>query len=216
MIFQIQNMNLDEAWKTIYDTRAKRQIPEYLKGNWSKEGYEQLLDITLKLCTQQTQCHTVLDVGCGIGRYCEHLQKLGFNPTGVDIAPNMIEFAKAQFPTISFAVANGYDLPFKDCEFDLVISIGALQCLEDYERFVSELCRVAKYTIIISTLYNKIQTNLKEELAQKLKEYEYPSREYHPNHLIPLFTKAGFTVEIITECEGKEITDGYFIIAKRG
>ena len=50
------------------------------------------------------QAGSVLDVGCGLGHFCEFLRQHGWKGeyTGLDINPNMIEAAKKRLPSDNF------------------------------------------------------------------------------------------------------------------
>ena len=99
----------------------------------------------------------VLDIGCGTGRYSIELTKKGATVTGVDISEKMLEIArkKSKKLKINFKRANATNLPFKDNEFDLVISALAIEHVKDYKKAISEMIRVCKPNghIIFSMLH---------------------------------------------------------------
>ena len=61
-----------------------------------------------------------LDIGCGTGALSYSLLIKGYEVTGVDFAPGMINQARILCPGVNFSVANGTKLPFPDKSFDLV------------------------------------------------------------------------------------------------
>ena len=73
----------------------------------------------------------LLDVGCGSGQLSLFAAKDGLEVTGVDIASNLVERAKARAQaeglTVQFQEADAEALPFEDASFDVVVSlIGAM------------------------------------------------------------------------------------------
>lgn len=102
---------------------------------------------------------SVLDAGCGTGRYIEELRL--FKPSsiaGIDFAPKMIERGMNKFrndASISFQVASMNSLPFRDQSFDFVISTLALDHLQNLQDGVSELSRVLRRqgSMIISVFH---------------------------------------------------------------
>ena len=73
----------------------------------------------------------VLDVACGTGNTAIPAAKLGCDVTGVDIAPNLIEQAKARASAAGikavFEVGDAEALPCADGSFDVVITMfGAM------------------------------------------------------------------------------------------
>jgi ubiquinone/menaquinone biosynthesis C-methylase UbiE len=209
-------MGMDREWQKFYDKLAAKDLPEFRKGYWTNAGYNQLLRITLKLVRQlPDKPKSVLDVGCGIGRYCHELSMMEYNTLGVDYSELIIEDAKKRFPKLNFQVENGYALSFTDKSFDLVLSIGALQVLENYKKFVDEICRVSGKYVIVSTLLCHKERDLDEALKELLKYDKAPTRDYHPDQLGELFEKNGFKVKIYLKEDGKLIRDGFFIVATR-
>ena len=70
----------------------------------------------------------IIDVATGTGAQAFELAKLGFDVTGVDLSPEMLEQAKKKLERslkLRFLHADGTKLPFKDIEFDgASISLG--------------------------------------------------------------------------------------------
>jgi SAM-dependent methyltransferase len=81
----------------------------------------------------------ILDYGCGHGRLCHEIARLGFsNVLGVDHSGEMIRFAKAQYPTLRFEAVNGYSLPHADGSVDAIVLFAVLTCIP-WDRAQSDL-----------------------------------------------------------------------------
>jgi len=80
----------------------------------------------------------ILDIGCGTGRHSLELAKRGYEVTGIDLSPSMIEKAKAlaqkENLKIDFQVRDARNFNFKG-SFDLAIMIceGAFPLMESDE-----------------------------------------------------------------------------------
>lgn len=96
---------------------------------------------------------SILDLGCGSGRFSVGAAELGFQVTGVDITPESIRAAQARAVTIGltniqFMVGDMTALPFSNGMFDYVFcprfSINAVATVEKRRKAVSEMIRVVK------------------------------------------------------------------------
>jgi len=90
----------------------------------------------------------VLDVACGTGNLSIPAAKLGARVTGLDLVENLIkqasQRAQSENLNIHFDVGDAENLPYKDDEFDYVVSMfGAMFCPRP-EVAVNELMRVCK------------------------------------------------------------------------
>lgn len=150
-------MKMDESWHSVYETNAEKDLPEYEMSCWTKDDFDELVIATKAILRdiKGKNIKTALDVGCGPGYYCKYLHDIGYEVTGVDYSEKTLQVAKKKYPYLNFMQADGYALPFPDQGFDMVISIGALQCVYDYKKFLTESARVAKQALIISTLYRR-------------------------------------------------------------
>ena len=86
----------------------------------------------------------VLDVGCGTGFSMQVIKDQGLEVIGIDISQPMLEIAKKK----GFKVkkADFQKIPFKDNEFDAIISISALQWVhgKSYEEILDYYAQTAK------------------------------------------------------------------------
>jgi ubiquinone/menaquinone biosynthesis C-methylase UbiE len=104
----------------------------------------------IKLCHISKDSY-VLDVGCGVGvTTCLIAKKYGCRVVGTDIFSRMIDRAKGRVKRmgledkVKLQVANAQNLPFKNCEFDIVISQSVTAFTEDKAKVVQEYARVTK------------------------------------------------------------------------
>ncbi|MBN1580230.1 MAG: class I SAM-dependent methyltransferase, partial [Anaerolineae bacterium] len=98
---------------------------------------------------------TILTVGGGTGVFSIPLAARGYRVTHLDLAPAMIEIARARaggLETIRFIEGNATDLRFPDRAFDLVLNMdGAISfCGDGAERALKESCRVARHKLIVT------------------------------------------------------------------
>jgi ubiquinone/menaquinone biosynthesis C-methylase UbiE len=107
--------------------------------------------------TARGEAGRALDIGCGPGQIVLKLARRmpGWCFTGVDRSANMIRQAVAArdqaarepggkwAPRVEFFTADGNKLPFENGSFDLVLCNSVLHHLEQPERLLAEMARVA-------------------------------------------------------------------------
>lgn len=90
----------------------------------------------------------VLDVACGTGNLALPAARLGANVTGVDIAPNLVEQARANAAReglqAQFDEGDAEALPYDDASFDTVVTIYGAMFAPRPEVVAAELLRVTK------------------------------------------------------------------------
>ena len=88
----------------------------------------------------------VLDLACGTGLGMLRYVRRGFAVTGVDVAPAMIQQARALLPqaaAVEFIIARAEALPVADATFDLISCAQAFHWFEPHAAF-SECARVLR------------------------------------------------------------------------
>jgi ubiquinone/menaquinone biosynthesis C-methylase UbiE len=93
----------------------------------------------------------VLDLGCGKGTTAIYLaRKYGCDVTGIDLSDELVAQAislarRARMGhRACFRIADAESLPFRDGEFDVVISQAVLVLVKDKSRVIREALRVTK------------------------------------------------------------------------
>jgi ubiquinone/menaquinone biosynthesis C-methylase UbiE len=97
---------------------------------------------------------SILEVGCGTGLVYEQLaarHNIVTNYIGVDSSLKMLEIARRNFPRGQFVYGDGYELVFRDQEFDAVLCFEVLGHIPRIKTFLNEMLRVAGKTCIFTT-----------------------------------------------------------------
>jgi ubiquinone/menaquinone biosynthesis C-methylase UbiE len=79
-----------------------------------------------------SNCHNVLEIGCGTGGFARRLAQRSQHVLALDLSPEMIRIARqrsAQFPNIEFQLADARDTPFNVESFDCIATVATLHHL---------------------------------------------------------------------------------------
>jgi trans-aconitate 2-methyltransferase len=122
---------------------ANWNAEEYHRSSFAQKSWADELITKLPL----TGDEHLLDIGCGDGKVTAEIARRipRGAALGVDSSEDMIRFARehhphAQFPNLSFRLADAGELPFDD-EFDVVFSSAALHWVIDHAPVLSGIRR---------------------------------------------------------------------------
>jgi len=138
---------LFDDWPETYDQWFATPIGRLVKKH---EG-ELLLDLI-----KPKPGDLILDAGCGTGVFTLDLLHFGCPIIGIDLSMPMLLRAKQKAHGYPFRIvrADLLSLPFSENSFDKVISVTALEFIEDGRRAIEELFRVTKRggSLVVATL----------------------------------------------------------------
>lgn len=183
-----------------------RMAREYETFTSSKDSYSNLIEWNaIKSILPDLLNKTILDLGCGTGRFCFLFEEL--NPRkiiGMDLSESMIEIARKNAEdrksNVQFMLNDIENLSNVDSNsIDLVFSSTTLHYLHDLNHIMSEISRVLVVggTSILSVIHpvysaqyplmNTTESFPKEEewdiryLDKSVRAYVQPWIEYNPN-----------------------------------
>lgn len=96
----------------------------------------------------------LLDAGCGTGIFTSFYRAAGSRITGLDLSLPMLNYCRGKLPDAGLLQGNMLELPFKNESFDTVISVTALEFIENAASAVDELFRVTRPggRVLVATL----------------------------------------------------------------
>lgn len=109
---------------------AERAHPEdsgFQKGSVYRENFFKRYAFACKY----TVGKNILDIPCGVGWGTSLLSAK--SKIGIDISPEAIDYAKANYKEINFLVGNMNNIPLSDNSIDIIV------CLEGYEHVTKEI-----------------------------------------------------------------------------
>lgn len=144
---QKEKSRLFDEWPDEYDEWFTTPIGALVR----KYEAELLLDLL-----RPRHGEIILDAGCGTGVFTLDILAWGAHLIGLDISLPMLRRSreKARGYLLQIVLGDMLSLPFPEGSFDRVISVTALEFIEDAKEAIQELFRVAKKggTIVVATL----------------------------------------------------------------
>ena len=134
---------------------------------------EVMTQLIEKLASELDGYRKILDIGVGTGRFAEPLQKTGFEVAGIDISKKMIDKAKRK-SVKDLLLADARSIPFKDGTFDITISVHLLHLIKEWQKALTEVCRVSRHALI--SLYYARKDPVREAYYLLLKPYGFERR----------------------------------------
>ena len=121
------------------------------------------------------QKQNFLEIGCGNGVLSKYIaEKYKLNVTGIDIDGEQIILAKknsTSIKNISFSEADATNLPFKDNNFDIILSINVLHHISNWIDTLKEVKRVLKpkgYFILVDLFYPNWTAKIGRKIARNV------------------------------------------------
>ena len=138
---------LFDEWPEAYDRWFTTPIGSLVR----KYEAELMLDLL-----KPKQGEIILDAGCGTGIFTTDILSSGSQVIGLDISLSMLIQAKKKLKEYPFWIilADMLNLPFPGSSFDKVVSVTALEFVEDAKGAIGELFRITKRggCIVVATL----------------------------------------------------------------
>ena len=113
-------------------------------GEHGDKGRRFVLDRVMLERVARRDFQTMLDVGCGEGRFCRMLKAKGIAATGLDTTPELLARARELDPDGAYIEASAEKMPLPDASFDLVVSYLSLIDIPDFRAAIVEMVRVLK------------------------------------------------------------------------
>jgi SAM-dependent methyltransferase len=126
----------------------------------------------------------LLEIGCGTGIFLEVLHNGGFDVTGLDASPAMLEEARTRLGNrADLHLGDAGHLPFADKEFDFCVLFAVLEFCSDPGLVLLEARRVARKAVLIGFLNRFSLYGLSMRL--------FPGRTHGPLRVARWFTPWG-------------------------
>jgi SAM-dependent methyltransferase len=202
---QVKHFQTDgETW----EKRAQKgKLPAVIDPGDLKGTKNLYIDTLQKLAIQKElgegKKEVIIDLGCGSGRFSDLLSQHCQFLVGVEITAEMLRIAKAEFSNsnIGFVLYDGLNLPIKEREADLLVSVNVLQYITDdgeLEKVLKEIRRCLKpdgeFLCIEQVTRNKKRWQRDSKIYLDLFERndfrkiaDYPIRKGHFLWLYPIY-----------------------------
>ena len=126
-----------------FEKAALRGEPSYV---W-RAGQQRRLDMIVKAAGERI-CGRILENGCGVGMYVEHLSPFGGEVIGLEY--DFERACEARMNSAHVLNAAGESLPLPSSTFDLILSHEVIEHVQDDRAAICEMIRVLRSPDLVS------------------------------------------------------------------
>jgi SAM-dependent methyltransferase len=106
----------------------------------------------------------IIELGCGTGWMSSELTHFG-TVTATDLADEVIERAKARYPTVNFFAGDIMTMDLGDKTYDIVVCMETFSCIEDQAGLVDRMADILEpHGWLILTTHNKYVFDRREDV----------------------------------------------------
>lgn len=202
--------HVPRQWDAIYSHENRMM---YTLNRLLRKGIFERHELTFSKCGEISGA-SVLDLGCGTGRYSVEFAKRGAGKVlGVDFAPSMIAFSRKMAEEMGVAdrcefVCGDVFTASMDQTFEIVAALGLFDYLADPEQVIKRASSLTSRVFLASFpnygLLGRLQRRVRYGWIRRCAIYHYTR-----DQLQELFSPHFSNFEIIS------ITSGYFVTAQK-
>jgi cytosine/adenosine deaminase-related metal-dependent hydrolase/SAM-dependent methyltransferase len=180
-----RNRRAFDAWAAVYDAQANPLLA-------LEERY-------LKRLLPEVKGRTVLDAGCGSGRWLSYLADRGpTSLTGVDPSIEMLRAAAGKGASADLFAASCDEMPFSPESFDLILSSFVLSYVDDLSRCAVEMHRVARpgSDLFFSDMHPETRRTLGWKRSFRIgdRKVELDAHSFSVDDIVAAFTQVGWSL----------------------
>lgn len=173
--------SVPKEWDALYSHENRFM---YTLNHYLRKGLYQRYRLTFENCGDLTGA-TVLDIGCGTGRYSIECAKKGARRViGIDFAPSMIDFARQMAQENNCAdkcefICGDFLAHQFDESFDVVLALGFFDYIRDPEPFFKKIASFDPRRFIASfpnyPFLSAVLRRIRYYWIRKCPIYDYPA-----------------------------------------
>ena len=105
------------------------------------DNYLPDIETSLKSIIESNGYKSILEVGCGTGRWISSLEQVSKKVFGLDYSFDMMKIPKTNKSNLNLVNADAVQIPFRDNFFDMIFCVNAIHHFPDKEKFIAECKR---------------------------------------------------------------------------
>ena len=105
------------------------------------DNYLPDIETSLKSLIESNEYKSILEAGCGTGRWISSLEEVSNKVFGLDYSFDMMKIPKTNKSNLNLVNADAVQIPFRDNFFDMIFCVNAIHHFSDKEKFIAECKR---------------------------------------------------------------------------
>lgn len=193
------------TFDSLYSEREMSSLIRFINRRFRRDIYERYI-----LSLEHVQKHnakTVLDVGCGSGRYALGLYEVGvIRIVGIDFSPKMIELAREYTKSVQgsneifeFVCCDFMEFDTKET-YDVVIAMGFFDYVKEPVDVLKKMRKLSNHSVIASFPSVSLYRTPLRKIRYYLKQC--PVYFYNPTMIRSFSVEAGFGNCDVTKIKG--------------
>jgi len=138
-----------KATERNWDVWDEPYVSELVDRKWARPEKQGVPGKYLACILENIEGKSILDVGCGVGRFYSVLPPGEYAYLGVDYSRAMLKVACSRYPEAKFRKGDAYDLS-RVARKDTVVGIALLIHLPDVEKGLGQLWSRAKKCLMVT------------------------------------------------------------------